>query len=277
LGAKIVVTIFSRLKDISLTAATVGNRRGHVPSPQQGPAVAVSCKGWLRLVGSIEVQFWLLGLAKWPRRCSAAEGSAACGARGRPPRLACSVPCICARARLKRRAPARLGAAATNCGPCPAPLCSAALQAPGAGAGGSPGACTMRAPAASPMEGTAPLLWGPRRAAVRDGHPRRDAVTQAGFPAVGPRGAAGAARRGWLGASDLGGRAGELFAAACGGCLRSLTKRVLACVQVAVEMPFSSTLAAAAGATERLRGCTVARKISLLVLSIFAHRGVGRR
>ena len=223
------------------------------------------------------MKFWLLGLAKWPWRCSAAEGSAACGARGRPPRLACSVPCICARARLKRRTPARLGAAATNCGPCPAPLCSADLQAPGAGAGGSPGACAMRAPAASPMEGTAPLRRGPRRVAVPDGHPRRDAVAQAGFPAVGPRGAAGAARRGWLGASDLGGRAGELFAAACGGCLRSLTKRVLACVQVAVEMPFSSTLAAAAGATERLRGCTVARKISLLVLSIFAHRGVGRR
>ncbi len=64
---------------------------------------------------------------KWPWRCSAEGGSAACGARGRPPRLACSVPGICARARLKRRAPARLGAAATNCGPCPAPLCSAAL------------------------------------------------------------------------------------------------------------------------------------------------------
>jgi hypothetical protein len=36
-------------------------------------------------------------LAKWPRRCSAAEGTAACGARGRPPGLACSVPGICAR------------------------------------------------------------------------------------------------------------------------------------------------------------------------------------
>jgi hypothetical protein len=68
------------------------------------------------------------------------------------------------------------------------------LQASGAGAGGSPGACAMRAPAASPMEGTAPLLWGPRRTAVPDGHPRRDAVAQAGFPAVGQRGAAGAAR-----------------------------------------------------------------------------------
>ena len=100
------------------------------------------------------------GLAKWPRRCSAAEGTAACGARGRPPGLECSVPGTCVRARLKRRAPARLGAAATNCGPCPAPLCSAALQAPGAGASVSPAACAMRAPAASPMEGTAPLLRG---------------------------------------------------------------------------------------------------------------------
>ena len=77
--------------------------------------------------------------------------------------------------------------------------------------------------------------------------------------------------------APLGGRAGELFGAACGGYLHSLMKRVLSCVRVAVEMPFSSTLAAAAGATERLRGCTVARKISLLALSIFAHRGVGRR
>jgi len=56
-----------------------------------------------------------------------------------------------------------------------------------------------------------------------------------------------------------------------------VTKRVLACVRVAVEMPFSSTLAVAAGATERLRGCTVARKIALLAFSIFAQRGVGRR
>ena len=65
----------------------------------------------------------------------------------------------------------------------------------------------------------------------------------------------------------------------CGmcGCLHSVTKRVLACVRVAVEMPFSSTLAVAAGATERLRGCTVARKIALLAFSIFAQRGVGRR
>ena len=66
--------------------------------------------------------------AKWPRRCSAAEGTAACGARGRPPGLACSVPGTCARARLKRRAPARAAAAWKNRAPCPAPLCSAALQ-----------------------------------------------------------------------------------------------------------------------------------------------------
>jgi len=103
---------------------------------------------------------------------------------------------MCARARLKI-ATAWLGEAATNCGSCPRPLCSAALQAPGAGAGGSPGPCTMRAlqapgagaggspgpctmraPAASPMEGTAPLLRGPRRAAVPDGQPRGDAVAQ---------------------------------------------------------------------------------------------------
>ena len=61
----------------------------------------------------------------------------------------------------------------------------AALQrrpaAPGAGAGGSAGACAMRAPAASPMEGTAPLLRGPPGPAVPDGHPRRaeDAQTEA--------------------------------------------------------------------------------------------------
>ena len=54
-------------------------------------------------------------------------------------------------------------------------------------------------------------------------------------------------------------------------------KRVLACVQVAVEMPFLSTLADAAVATELLQGCTVARKIALLAISIFAHRDVGRR
>jgi hypothetical protein len=38
------------------------------------------------------------------------------------------------------------------------------------------------------------------------------------------------------------------------GCLRALTPRVRACVLVAVEMPFSSTFSAAAGATELLRG-----------------------
>ena len=51
----------------------------------------------------------------------------------------------------------------------------------------------------------------------------------------------------------------------------------VACMRVAVEMPFASTLGAAAGATERLRGCTVARKIALLALSVFAQLGVGRR
>ena len=100
----------------------------------------------------------------------------------------------CACTRLKRRAPARLGAAATNCGPCPRPLCITALQASGAGAGGSPGACTMRAPATSSMVGTAPLIRGLLRPTVQDGHPSRPVVAQAGFPAVGPRGAAGAAR-----------------------------------------------------------------------------------
>jgi hypothetical protein len=233
LGAKIVVTIFSRLKDISLTAATVGNRRGHVPSPQQGPAVAVSCKGWLRLVGDDKVdksEILALGsLPKWPWRCSAAGGSAACGARGRPPRLACSVPGICARARLKRLAPARLGAAATNCGPCPAPLCSADLQAPGAGAGGSPGACAMRGPAASPMEGTAPLLRGPRRVAVPDGHPRRDAVAQAGFPAVVQRGAAGGARARLAGRQQARGACWRAFCCGMWWCSRALTGVVCCC------------------------------------------------
>ena len=40
----------------------------------------------------------------------------------------------------------------------------------------------------------------------------------------------------------------------------------------------SASFAAAAGATERLRGCKVARsKIALLALSNFAERGVGSR
>jgi hypothetical protein len=95
--------------------------------------------------------------------------------------------------------------------------------------------------------------------------------------AVGPRGAAGAARARPRRRQRARGACWRAFCCSMWGCLRSLTKRMLACVQVAVEMPFSSTLAAAAGATERLRGCTVARKISLLALSIFAHRGVGRR
>ncbi len=49
------------------------------------------------------------------------------------------------------------------------------------------------------------------------------------------------------------------------------------CASCCVNMPFSSTLAAAASATERLRGCTVAQKTAQLVFSILAHRGVGRR
>jgi hypothetical protein len=40
--------------------------------------------------------------------------------------------------------------------------------------------CTMCAPAASSMEGTAPLLRGARLAAVRDGLPRGAAVAQTG-------------------------------------------------------------------------------------------------
>jgi hypothetical protein len=68
---------------------------------------------------------------------------------------------------------------------------------------------------------------------------------------------------------ELGGRAGELFAGKW-GCLSSRTKHVER-VRVAVDMPFLSTLAAAAGATDRLRGCTVARKIALPALSGTHH------
>ena len=45
----------------------------------------------------------------------------------------------------------------------------------------SPGACTMRAPASSPMEGTSPLLRGKGCSTVRDGHPRVTAGVQTGF------------------------------------------------------------------------------------------------
>jgi hypothetical protein len=71
---------------------------------------------------------------------------------------------------------------------------------------------------------------------------------------MGTPAARGAGAAGWAPASS-----GGVLASFCcgkGGCLRSLTKREQACVRVAVEMPFSSTLAAAAGATERLQGCT---------------------
>ena len=61
------------------------------------------------------------------------------------------------------------------------------------------------------------------------------------------------------------------------GWLRALTPRVCACVLVAVEMPFSSTFSAAAGATELLRGYKVAQKISLLAFSNVAEQGIGSR
>jgi hypothetical protein len=62
-----------------------------------------------------------------------------------------------------------------------------------------------------------PLPRGPRRAAVPDGHPQRAAVAQTGSQQL-ARGVRWARRgRGRLGASELGGRAGELFAAARGG------------------------------------------------------------
>jgi hypothetical protein len=107
----------------------------------------------------------------------------------------------------------------------------------------------MRAPAASPMEGTAPL-----------GAPRSPRRGPSRWPAG--RGGRGAGAAGWAPASSGGVLASFLVRhVTCGGCLRSLTKRVLACVRVAVEMPFSSTLAAAAGATKRLRSLT--RRASL--------------
>jgi hypothetical protein len=183
-------------------------------------------------------------------------------------------------------------------------MCPRAVEAPGACAARSgchklrtvPGAALQRRPA------------GTRRrrqrqpSGLRDARPRREPdgghsapapgaarprgarwapPARRGRPdvslAVGPRGAAGAARARPRRRQRARGACWRAFCCGMWGCLRSLTKRMLACVQVAVEMPFSSTLAAAAGATERLRGCTVARKISLLALSIFAHRGVGRR
>ena len=133
-------------------------------------------------------------LSKWPRRCKRSGGH--CGVRRARTTTGTVVPgarYMCPRA---IETPGAC-AARSDCHKLrtvPGSSCSAALQAPGAGAGGSPGACTMRAPAASPMEGTAPLLRGPRCAAEPDGQPRRDAGAQAGFPAVGPRGGAGAAR-----------------------------------------------------------------------------------
>ena len=49
------------------------------------------------------------------------------------------------------------------------------------------------------------------------------------------------------------------------------------CVLVAVEVPFSSTFSAAAGATELLRGWKVAQKLALLALSDVGERGIGSR
>jgi hypothetical protein len=46
---------------------------------------------------------------------------------------------------------------------------------------------------------------------------------------------------------------------------------------VAVEMPFSSTFSAAAGAAELLRGWKVAQNFVLLALSNVAERGIGSR
>jgi hypothetical protein len=144
-------------------------------------------------------------LAKWPRRCSAAEGTAACGARGRPPGLACSVPDICARAQLKRRAPARLGAAATNCGPCPA------------GAGGSPVAARCATPPRARWRAQRPCSGGRGAPRCQMGTPGATLSPRRGSQPL-ASGARQARRgRGRLGASDLGGGVGELFAAASGG------------------------------------------------------------
>jgi len=146
---------------------------------QSGQIVDVSIR-WPRNSGSGS---W----PKWPGRCSGPGGSAACAGRWRPPRLLSGVPGICVRGRAE--APGRWAAEPLfkKIGAGPAALSSAAAQPSGAGAGGSPGACTMRAPASSLMEGTAPLLRRQRRDAVRDGHPRR--CRGCPVPAVGPRGA----------------------------------------------------------------------------------------
>jgi hypothetical protein len=49
------------------------------------------------------------------------------------------------------------------------------------------------------------------------------------------------------------------------------------CVLVAVEVPFSSTFSAAAGATELLRGWKVAQKLALLAFSDVGERAIGSR
>ena len=76
--------------------------------------------------------------------------------------------------------------------------------------------------------GGAPLR-GPRCAAVRDGHPRRDAVAQAGFPAVGQRGAAGAARARLAGRQRARGACWRAFCCGMWGCARALTGVVCCC------------------------------------------------
>ena len=65
--------------------------------------------------------------------------------------------------------------------------------------------------------------------------------------------------------------------APCGVGGRWLASALRECVRLAVEVPFSSTFSAAAGATELLRGWKVAQKLALLALSDVGERGIGSR
>ena len=113
---------------------------GQPPVPQVSTRLDVFFRRtearWLSLVLSEQ-------LPKWPSRCIAAGGTAACAGQGRPPLLWCPVPGMCARARLKHLATLMLGAAAENCGSCQLVFCGSATQTPGTCTGGTEGACKM--------------------------------------------------------------------------------------------------------------------------------------
>ncbi len=87
--ARVTISVSSALGKLQVGMMRVRMMTSWLRRPILTTTAAAFCVGLATVSRLDKTEILALGsLPKWPRRCSAAEGTAACGARGRPPGLA---------------------------------------------------------------------------------------------------------------------------------------------------------------------------------------------